>query len=137
MDLGALSQRPEAFERYTADKLREGFSQKTVRNQLVLLGLMFKMARRWRWISENPLELVEPPSIPDAETVPGMFVQAKAGHAQGSTTQRYHSHRTSYPDAAALAEARLFAEEVPSSPVGASSEENSLQNGLPGVDSNH
>jgi hypothetical protein len=38
-----------------------------------------------------------------------MFVQAKAGHVQGSTTGRYlHAHRTSYPDAAELAEARLF-----------------------------
>jgi Phage integrase family len=35
-----------------------------------------------------------------AAGVPGMFVQAKAGHAQGSTTERYlHAHRTSYPDA--------------------------------------
>jgi len=33
-----------------------------------------------------------------------------AGHAQGSTTERYlHAHRTSYPDAAELAEARTFA----------------------------
>ena len=40
-----------------------------------------------------------------------MFVQAKAGHAQGSTTERYlHAHRTSYPDAAELPEARLFVE---------------------------
>ncbi|MGH7539844.1 MAG: hypothetical protein ACRELC_02485 [Gemmatimonadota bacterium] len=39
-----------------------------------------------------------------------MFVQAKAGHAQGSTTERYlHAARTSYPDAAELTEARLFA----------------------------
>jgi hypothetical protein len=38
-----------------------------------------------------------------------MFVQAKAGHAQGSTTERYlHARRTSFPDAAELAEARLF-----------------------------
>jgi len=38
-----------------------------------------------------------------------MFVQAKAGHAQSSTTERYlHAHRTSYPDAAELAEARVF-----------------------------
>ena len=47
-----------------------------------------------------------------AAGVPGMFVQAKAGHAQGSTTERYlHAARTSYPDAAGLAEARLFVEE--------------------------
>jgi hypothetical protein len=40
-----------------------------------------------------------------------MFVQAKAGHAQGSTTERYlHAAKTSYPDAAELAEGRLFAE---------------------------
>jgi hypothetical protein len=38
-----------------------------------------------------------------------MFVQAKAGHAQGSTTERYlHATKTAYPDAAELAEARLF-----------------------------
>jgi integrase len=44
-----------------------------------------------------------------AAGIPPMFVQAKAGHAQGSTTERYlHAHRTSYPDAAELAEARIF-----------------------------
>jgi integrase len=44
-----------------------------------------------------------------AAGVPAMFVQAKAGHAQGSTTERYlHANRTAYPDAAELAEARLF-----------------------------
>jgi hypothetical protein len=43
-----------------------------------------------------------------------MFVKAKAGHAQGSTTGRYlHAARTSYPDAAELAEARIFAVPVP------------------------
>ena len=29
---------------------------------------MFKTGRRWRWVSENPLELVELPSMPDHET---------------------------------------------------------------------
>ncbi len=49
-----------------------------------------------------------------AAGVPAMFVQAKAGHAQGSTTERYlHAARTTYPDAAELAEAHLFASEVP------------------------
>jgi integrase len=67
-DLGTLSQRPEAFERYAARKLGEGLSAKTVRNHLVLLGLIFKTGRRWRWISENPLELVNPPALPHAET---------------------------------------------------------------------
>jgi integrase len=44
-----------------------------------------------------------------AAGVPAMFVQAKAGHAQGSTTERYlHASRTAYLDAAELAEARLF-----------------------------
>jgi hypothetical protein len=38
-----------------------------------------------------------------------MFVQAKAGHAQASTTERYlHASKTAYPDAAELAEARVF-----------------------------
>jgi hypothetical protein len=39
-------------------------------------------------------------------------VQAKAGHAQGSTTERYlHAAKTSYPDMAELAEARMFPKE--------------------------
>ena len=45
-----------------------------------------------------------------AAVVRPMFVQTNAGHAQGSTTERYlHAAKTSYPDAAELAEARLFA----------------------------
>ena len=44
-----------------------------------------------------------------AAGLPSMYVQAKAGHAQGSTTERYlHARRTEFPDAAELAEARLF-----------------------------
>ena len=44
-----------------------------------------------------------------AAGVPEMFVQAKAGDAQGSTTEGYlHATKTSYPDSAELAEARLF-----------------------------
>jgi integrase len=46
-----------------------------------------------------------------AAGVPAMFVQAKAGHAQASTTERYlHADRTNYPDAAELAEARIFSD---------------------------
>jgi hypothetical protein len=41
-DLIPLARRPEAFERYASEKLDEGLSPKTVRNHLVLLGLMFK-----------------------------------------------------------------------------------------------
>jgi hypothetical protein len=48
--------------------------------------------------------------VADWPAVPGMFVQAKAGHARGSTTERYlHAQQTSYPDAAEFAEERLFA----------------------------
>ncbi len=104
LNLARLSRSPEAFERYAADKITAGLSPKTVRNHLVLAGLLFKTARRWRCVSENPLDLVETPAMPDAETE-----QAKAGHAQGSTTERYlHAAKTSCPDAAELAEARLF-----------------------------
>ena len=43
-----------------------------------------------------------------AAGAPAMFVQAKAGHAHGSTTERYlHAAKTSYPDMAELAEARM------------------------------
>jgi integrase len=68
LDLARLSQSPEAVERYAAGKIADGLSPKTVRNHLVLLGLMFRSARRWRWVTENPLELVEKPATQDAET---------------------------------------------------------------------
>jgi len=43
-----------------------------------------------------------------------MFVQPKAGHAQGSTTERYlHANRTSYPEMADPAETRLFGTKSP------------------------
>jgi len=67
-DLQKLSSKPDAFERYAADKIDEGLSPKTVRNHLALLGLIFKTARRWRWVAENPLELVDPPPLGDPET---------------------------------------------------------------------
>jgi integrase len=67
-DLVRLSRSPEAFERYAADKLAEGLSAKTVRNHLVLAGLILKTARRWRWIFENPLEHVDPPPLPEVDT---------------------------------------------------------------------
>ena len=45
-----------------------------------------------------------------AAGVPAMFVQAKAGHAQGSTTERsLHAAKTSYPDLTEIAEGRVFA----------------------------
>jgi integrase len=68
LDLGRLSHQPDAFERYAANKIANGLSPKTVRNHLVLLGLMFRSARRWRWVAENPMELVEKPAMADAET---------------------------------------------------------------------
>ena len=61
-------QRLSLFERYAADKIAGGLSPKTVRNHLVLAGLMFKMARRWRWVNENPLDLVDKPAAGQADT---------------------------------------------------------------------
>jgi integrase len=44
-----------------------------------------------------------------ASGVPSMLVQAKAGHAQAATTERYlHANKTNYPNTAELAEARMF-----------------------------
>src|SRR4029078_8534214 len=58
-DIARLSQSPETIERHAAEKIAAGLSPKTVRNHLVLLGLMFRTARRWRWVSEKPIDLVE------------------------------------------------------------------------------
>lgn len=65
-DLATLSRSPEVFEKYAAVKLRR-LKPKTIRNHLLLVGLMFKQARRWRWVSENPLELVDLPPLEHVE----------------------------------------------------------------------
>jgi integrase len=67
-DLGRLSQQPERFERYAGQKVAAGLSPKTVRNHLTLLGLIFRQARKSRWVTENPIELVDKPHADDAET---------------------------------------------------------------------
>lgn len=70
LDLERLSRSPETVERYAAAKIADGPAPKTVRNHLALLGLMFRQARKWRWVSDNPPELVDPPeaSEPDGDT---------------------------------------------------------------------
>jgi hypothetical protein len=83
LDLARLSRSPETSERYAADKLADGLSPKTIRNHHVLAGLMFKTARRWRWVSENPLDLVEPPPMPGADTetlTPGEVAELVAAY---------------------------------------------------------
>ena len=74
------------------------------RTALVLAGVD-KSFRPWHGLRHTALTETA------AAGVPPMFVQAKAGHAQGSTTERcLHASQTSYPDATELAEARLFGE---------------------------
>jgi integrase len=84
-DLVRLSQQPEAFDSYAAAKLNAGLAPKTVRNHLALLGLMFRQARKWRWVAENPLELVDAPSAPgtEAETLaPSAIARLLAGYRE-------------------------------------------------------
>lgn len=47
LNLERLAHAPEMFEAYAAEKLAAGRSSKSVRNDLALLGLIFKTARRW------------------------------------------------------------------------------------------
>jgi integrase len=68
LPLEQLAASPESFDRYITTKLGTGLSAKTVRNHVVLLGLMFKTARRWGLVTRNPIEDVEPPSVPNPET---------------------------------------------------------------------
>ena len=57
----------------------------------------------------NAVEVADWLGVPVSWGGAGDVRAAKAGHAHGSTTERYlHAHRTRYPDAAELAEARLF-----------------------------
>jgi integrase len=67
VELVDLSRRPELVERYATAKLIEGLSPKTIRNHLALLGRMFRVAIRWRLVSANPVEMIDPPRGDGAE----------------------------------------------------------------------
>ena len=66
-ELVELERRPELVERYVVDKLAQGLSPKTIRNQLALLSRMFKVALRWRLVRASPVDMVEPPKASDTE----------------------------------------------------------------------
>jgi integrase len=53
---------PADIDAYIAQKTGE-LSPKTISNHLGLLRVMFKVARRWRLVSSNPLDEVEPPRV--------------------------------------------------------------------------
>ncbi len=61
VELGDLSRRPELVERYVTGRLAVGLAPKTVCNHLALLGRMFRVAIRWRLVTANPVEMVDPP----------------------------------------------------------------------------
>jgi integrase len=69
LPLAVLATQPRRIDAYVTEKIQAGRSAKSVRNDLTLLGLLFKVARSWQLVTVNPVELVEPPSVPQPETV--------------------------------------------------------------------
>jgi hypothetical protein len=51
----------EAIARWKQEKLDAGEGAKTVLNAVQLLGYLFRHARRFKWVSTNPLEDVHRP----------------------------------------------------------------------------
>ena len=66
--LSELERRPELVERFVAARLADGSSPKTVRNDLALLGRMFRVARTWRLVKESPVDLIDKPRTSESET---------------------------------------------------------------------
>jgi integrase len=64
LDLTAIE--PSDVDAYVALKTQD-LSPKTITNHLGLLRVMFKVARRWRLVSSNPLDEIEPPRIESRE----------------------------------------------------------------------
>jgi integrase len=65
--LEQLEHHPELIDRYTTQKIRAGYSPKTVHNHLLLLQVMLKRAVRWRLIRHNPVTDTDRPRIHQAE----------------------------------------------------------------------
>jgi integrase len=59
----------ELLDAYVADKTDIGLSAKTIRNHLALLHVIFKTAKRWKRIRENPLDDYDPPRVMAREMV--------------------------------------------------------------------
>jgi integrase len=59
----------EKIDGYIASKTADGLSAKTIRNQLALLRVILKTARRWKRIRANPLDDVDLPKIKQREMV--------------------------------------------------------------------
>lgn len=58
---------PEQVDGYVAAKTRAGLSPKTITNHLVALSVVFKVARRWRLVSTNPVAAAERPRLDPPE----------------------------------------------------------------------
>lgn len=65
--LQELERRPELVDRYVTQKIREGYSPKTVTNHLLCLQVILKRAVRWRLISRNPVSECERPRVEQPE----------------------------------------------------------------------
>lgn len=68
VELAELEARPELLDRYIAAKRRGGLSPKTIANHLRTLSAMLEYARRRRRVTVNPVRLLEPLSVPTADT---------------------------------------------------------------------
>jgi integrase len=59
--LSEVEQKPELIDHYISQKMRRGYSPKTIHNHLLLLQVMLKSAVRWRLIKTNPVTDAERP----------------------------------------------------------------------------
>jgi integrase len=66
-ELTEIASRPELVDAYIGRKTSEGLSPKTIGNQLTNLGVMFKVAVRWKLVERNPVESVERPRVETPE----------------------------------------------------------------------
>jgi integrase len=65
--LQELERKPELIDRYVTLKIHEGYSPKTVMNQLLCLQVILKRAVRWRLISRNPVSDCDRPRVEQPE----------------------------------------------------------------------
>jgi integrase len=65
--LATIAARPELLDRYIAGKLAT-YAPKTVWNQVATLAVMFKVAKRWRYVQANPVDEIDRPTVPQPET---------------------------------------------------------------------
>ena len=88
-ELSTLARKPELIDRYVAAKTKDSLSSKTIRNHLIVLGVVLKRAMVWGLIQTNPMAVIEKPRVEQKEM--GVLSESEIARLLRALTSRYEN----------------------------------------------